>query len=83
MEHAPDQIDDGRLRPGGEGGRIATDRRADDRKDAGADDDADAERGEGDGAKGLLEGVLGQLRFRDQLVDGFSSEYLAVQGLVL
>jgi hypothetical protein len=40
------QIDDGRSLPVRELGRIAADRRSNDSEDAGADDGADAQRGE-------------------------------------
>jgi hypothetical protein len=70
-----DQVDDRRALPVGDLGGIA-----DDGEDAGTDDGADAESREGDGAEGLLEGVLGPLRFSDQLVDRLGAKDLAGQG---
>ena len=53
--------------------------RADDRKDARADDCADAESGERPGAERLFQRVLGLLRFADQLIDGLAGKQLAWQ----
>jgi len=75
-----DEVDDRRALPVGDLGGIAADGGADDGEDAGTDDGADAEGGEGDGAEGLLEGVLGPLRFSDQLVDRFGAKDLPGQG---
>jgi hypothetical protein len=72
-------VGDGRVQDGGGIELLAGDGGADDGKDSRADDGSDAESGERDGAKGLREGVLGPLRFGDQLVDGFSGEDLAGQ----
>jgi hypothetical protein len=55
---------------------LAGDGRADDRKNAGPNDRADAESGERERAQGLLEGVRRRLGVRDQLVDRFTSEEL-------
>ncbi len=78
-----EEVDDGRALPVGDLGRIAADGGADDGEDARADDDADAEGGEGDGAEGFFEGVLGALGVGDELVDGLGGEDLAGQGRVL
>jgi hypothetical protein len=80
VQRSPDEVDDGGLRPGGLGGRVAADGRADDREDARANDDADAKRGERDRAERLLERVLGSLGVGDELVDAFGGEDLAGQG---
>jgi len=53
---------------------------ADDREDAGADNRADAESGEGPGAEGLFKRMLGILRFADQLIDRFAGKQLIGQG---
>jgi len=53
---------------------------SDDREDAGADDGADAQRGEGPRAEGLFEGLAGLFRLADQLVNGFARYELAGQG---
>jgi len=83
VQPADDEVDDRGFRPGGERCGVAADGGADDGEDARTDDDADAERGERDGAEGFAEGVRGPLGFRDQLVDGFGGEDLSGQGLVL
>ena len=74
-----DEVDDRRVLPVGELGRIAADRGADDGEDARADDHADAERGQRDRPERLLQRVLRQLRVGDQLVDGFGGEDLPGQ----
>jgi hypothetical protein len=61
VEPAEDEVDDGGVRPLGEGGGVAADGGSDDGEDARADDAADTEGGEGDWAEGFLEGVLGPL----------------------
>jgi hypothetical protein len=73
------KIDDGGVGPGGKGGRVAANCYADDGEDARADDGADSQRSQGDRPKRLLQRMLRPLRFRDQLVDRFSSEYLSGQ----
>jgi hypothetical protein len=79
VQEAPDEVDDGGLGPAGGLRRIAADRGPNDREDSRPDDDANAKRGERDRAEGFLEGVLRQLRFRDQLVDGLGGEDLSGQ----
>jgi hypothetical protein len=59
---------------------LAGDGGADDGKDAGADDCADAKRGERPRAEGLLQPVFGFLRFPDQLIDRLAGKQLAGQG---
>ena len=71
----------GRVEKGGGVELFASDGGADDRENSRPDDGADAEGGEGDGAEGLLKGVLGALGGVDQLVDGFSGEDLSGQRL--
>jgi hypothetical protein len=79
VEQAEEEVDDRRLRPGGLLRGIAADGGADDGEDARSDDDADAQRRERDRSKRLLQRVLRQLRFADQLVDGFRGKDLAGQ----
>jgi hypothetical protein len=47
---------------------LAGDGGSDDGEDSGADDGADAKCGQADGAKGLLQRMLGQLAVGDELV---------------
>jgi hypothetical protein len=54
--------------------------RSNDGEDAGADDGADAQGGEGPGAESLFEGLAGIFRLADQLVNGFARNELAGQG---
>jgi len=77
-----DEIDDRRTLPVGDLGGVAADGGADDGEDSRADDDADTEGGEGDGAEGFFERVLGKLGVGDELVDGLGSEDLSGQGCV-
>jgi hypothetical protein len=51
---------------------FAGDGGADDREDARTDDGPNAQRGQGPGAEGLFEPVLGFFRVPDQLIDGFA-----------
>ncbi len=53
---------------------------ADDGEDAGADNSADAERGERPGSERFFQSVFGLFRLADQLVDGFAGKQLAWQG---
>ena len=69
MQPANDQVEDRRTFPVRDLGRIATDRRTDHRKDAGTDHRANAESSQRNRPQRLLQRVLRQLRFRDQLVD--------------
>jgi len=55
---------------------FAGDGGANDCKNSGADDCADAERGERPGAEGLFEAVLGVLRIQNELVNGLTREQL-------
>ncbi len=48
-------------------------------EDAGADDGADAQRGQRPRAEAFPKPVLGSLRFGDQLVDGFAASQLRSQ----
>ena len=49
------------------------------REDAGADDRADAQRGQRPRAQRLFQPMLGLLRVGDQLVDGLAAEQLVRQ----
>ena len=55
------------------------DGRADDGKNARADNCADAERGQRPWPERLLQRVLGFFRVADQLIDGFAGKQLAGQ----
>jgi len=59
---------------------LARDGSTDDRKDAGADDSAYAERGQRPRAEGLFQGVFGFFRVPDELVDRLAGKQLAGQG---
>ncbi len=61
MDPAEDEVENGGVRPGGEGGGVAANGCANDGEDAGADDGADAEGGERDRTEGLFERVFGTL----------------------
>jgi hypothetical protein len=74
-----DEIDDGRGFPVVEVLRVAADGGADDGKDSRPDDDAYAERGEGERAERSAQRVLRALGFGDQLVDGLGGEDLPGQ----
>jgi hypothetical protein len=58
---------------------FAGDGGADDGKNAGTDDCADAEGGERPRPEGLLQGMLGFFRVADQLINGFAGKQLAWQ----
>jgi hypothetical protein len=83
VQPADEEIDDGRIDPSGKLRWVATDRGPDDREDARSDDGTNAERGERDGAEGLVESVLRPLRVGYQLVDGLGGEDLPGQRGVL
>jgi hypothetical protein len=72
-----------RVQDAGGGKLLARDGGADDGKNSRADDRADAECGEADGAERFLQRVLGQLALRDQLVNIFPGEYLRAQSRLL
>ena len=65
MQQAEDEVDDGRICPFGQRGRITANGNADDGEDTRADDSANAESGERDGAKRFAQGAIGPLRFGD------------------
>jgi hypothetical protein len=77
-----DEVDDGRALPIGQLFRVATNGRADDGKNAAADDCTDAQRRERDGAECLFKRGFRTLGLVDELVDGFSGENLSRQGSV-
>jgi hypothetical protein len=79
VQQAEDEVDDGRICPLGQCGRIAANGDPNDGEDARADDCADAEGGERDRAERLTQGAIGPLRFGDQLVDRLGGEDLPGQ----
>ena len=72
-----EQVHDLRFVNGRGGGEFARRRRPRQDEDSRADDGADAERGERDGAERLFQARLRVLRIGDEFVDGFLSEELA------
>ncbi len=72
-------IEQRRFEDGGGVKLLAGDGRADDGKNAGANDRADPEGSERPRAEGLFEAMLGKLRVSDELVDRFGGEELIRQ----
>ncbi|HUY80209.1 MAG TPA: hypothetical protein VMU92_00595 [Acidobacteriaceae bacterium] len=76
---AEEIVEDRGVEDGGGVELFSGDGRADDGKNAGADDGSDAERGERDRPECFAEPVLGFFRLGDELVDGFTAKGLAWQ----
>ncbi len=74
-------IEQGRVEDRGSIELFARDGRANHGKDARANHGANAQRGERPRAQCFLQGMLGELRVADQLVDRFGSEQLLPQRL--
>jgi len=72
-------FEQGRVEDGLELEFLAGNGRANDGEDAGADDRADAERGQTQRPERLLEALLGVLRVGDQFVDALGTEKLCAQ----